>query len=90
MILLSYYSRYLLSLCAARCAAPALHFGGMPYWGYASARSSLLVPLQMHQRTHFYVVQVLERLLSSGGRGTDAVHGAAQRLLMAFQLNLIF
>ncbi len=36
------------------------------------------------------IAEVLRRLLESGGRGADAVHQEAQRLLTAFQINVLF
>lgn len=37
-----------------------------------------------------HIPALLRSLLGAGGRGTDAVHQEAQRLLTAFQINVLF
>ncbi|GFH27053.1 protein kinase domain-containing protein, partial [Haematococcus lacustris] len=38
----------------------------------------------------YRIPEVLRRLLETQGRGADAVHQEAQRLLTAFQINVLF
>jgi hypothetical protein len=38
----------------------------------------------------YRIPDVLRRLLETQGRGTDAVHQEAQRLLTAFQINVLW